>query len=160
MSAVPVVALATVRPATLADVPALASLMAPYIATGDLLPRGEYDLCRHLKEYVVAQAPDGSVIGCGALKLYSPTLAEVAGLAVRADRQGMGVGRAIVEALVAEARTLGLAEVFALTRQPRFFLRLGFEPTEKAHFPLKVWADCTRCSRREACDEVAVSRAL
>ena len=126
MSAVPVVALASVRPAALADVPALGALMAPYIATGDLLPRSEYDLCRHLKEYVLAQAPDGSVIGCGALKLYSPVL----------------------------------AEVFALTRQPLFFLRLGFVPTDKAHFPLKVWADCSRCPRREACDEVAVGLRL
>jgi len=48
-----------VRPAALADVPALESLMAPYVATGDLLPRSNYDLCRHIKEYLVAEAGDG-----------------------------------------------------------------------------------------------------
>jgi len=48
-----------VRGAVLTDVPALETLMAPYVATGDLLPRSNYDLCRHIKEYAVAAAPDG-----------------------------------------------------------------------------------------------------
>ncbi len=49
------------RPATLADVAAMEVLMAPFVATGDLLPRSNYDLCRHIKEYVVAETPDGSL---------------------------------------------------------------------------------------------------
>ena len=72
------------------------------------------------------------------------------------DAQGSGVGRAIMEALIAEARASGLAEVLALTRKPAFFFKLGFLPSEKEHFPLKVWADCTRCPRQNCCDEVAV----
>ncbi len=145
-----------VRPAALADVPQLEQLMAPYVATGDLLPRSNYDLCRHIKEYVVAEAPDGGIAGCGSLKIYSRDLAEVAGLAVRQDYQGTGVGRALMEALLAEARAQRLAEVLALTRKPAFFLKLGFVAAEKEHFPLKVWADCARCPRQNCCDEVAV----
>ncbi len=144
------------RPAVLADVPALESLMAPYVATGDLLPRSNYDLCRHIKEYLVAEAPDGELVGCGSLKIYSRDLAEVAGLAVRADQQGAGVGRALMDALVAEARSSGIAEVLALTRKPAFFHKLGFVLAEKGHFPLKVWADCARCPRQNCCDEIAV----
>lgn len=145
-----------VRPAALADVPQLETLLAPYVAVGDLLPRSTYDLCRHIKEYVVAQAPDGAIIGCGSLKVYSQALGEIAGLAVHPDAQGAGVGRALVESLVAEARASGLAEVLALTRKPAFFLKLGFLPSDKEHFPLKVWADCARCPRQSCCDEVAV----
>ena len=37
---------------------------------------------------------------------------------------------------------------------------LGFEPAVREHFPLKVWADCARCPRQDACDEVAVSLKL
>ena len=145
-----------VRPAALADVAQLETLIAPYVATGDLLPRSNYDLCRHIKEYVVAQAPDGAIVGCGSLKVYSQALGEIAGLAVHPDAQGGGVGRAIMETLVAEARASGLSEVLALTRKPAFFLKLGFLPSEKEHFPLKVWADCARCPRQNCCDEVAV----
>src|SRR5207249_2400457 len=59
----------TVRPATLADVPQLETLMAPYVASGDLLPRSNYDLCRHIKEYVVAPIPDVGIIGCASFKV-------------------------------------------------------------------------------------------
>jgi len=150
----------TLRPATLADVAAMEALMAPFVVTGDLLPRSNYDLCRHIKEYVVALAPDGSLVGTGSLKVYSTQLAEIAGLAVRDDQQGRGVGKALVEALLVDARALGLEEVFGLTRKPLFFLRLGFRVAEKEQFPLKVWADCTRCPRQHACDEVAVALKL
>jgi N-acetylglutamate synthase-like GNAT family acetyltransferase len=150
------------RPAMLADVAAMEVLMAPFVATGDLLPRSNYDLCRHIKEYVVAEAPppDGGIVGTGSLKVYSTALAEIAGLAVREDQQGRGVGKALVEALLVDARALGLNEVFGLTRKPLFFMRLGFRVAEKEQFPLKVWADCARCPRQHACDEVAVALAL
>ena len=139
---------AAIRPARLADVPELEALMAPYVQTGDLLPRSNYDLCRHIKEYVVAEAPAGEVIGCGSLKVYSRDLAELAALAVREDWQRAGVGGALLATLIAEARAHGLAEVLALTRKPAFFLKVGFAPAEREHFPLKVWADCDRCPRQ------------
>ena len=149
-----------IRSARLGDVPGLERLMAPFVATGDLLPRSNYDLCRHIKEYVVAVTPAGEVVGCGSLKVYSQALAEVAGLAVADGWQGAGIGRAVVAALLEDARRLGLAETFALTRKPDFFDRLGFARTEKTRFPLKVWADCARCPRQSCCDEIAVTRTL
>lgn len=149
-----------VRPATLADVAGLQALIAPWVATGDLLPRSEYDLSRHIREYQVAATPAGEVVGSVALKIYSPTLAELGALAVRADQQGGGLGKALCDALLADARALGLREVFALTRKPLFFLRMGFTLAEREHFPLKVWADCNKCPRQAACDEVAVTIGL
>lgn len=134
--------------------------MAPFVRTGDLLPRSNYDLCRHIKEYVVVEGLDGAVVGCGALKIYSRELAEVAGLAVRDDHQGLGIGRAVVQALLVEAGRLGVSGVFGLTRKPVFFFRLGFQPAEREHFPLKVWADCARCPRQASCDEIAVALRL
>ena len=146
----------TIRSATLADVPQLETLMSPFVATGDLLPRSNYDLCRHIKEYVVVEA-GGEIVACGALKIYSPTLAEVAGLAVRDDWQGRGLGKRVVEALIVDARAQGLSEVLALTRKPDFFYRLGFSLSDRHHFPIKVWADCARCPRQFCCDEIAVT---
>ncbi|HKW41290.1 MAG TPA: GNAT family N-acetyltransferase [Gemmatimonadales bacterium] len=148
---------AAVRGAVLADVPQLERLMAPYIASGDLLPRSNYDLCRHVKEYMVAVTPQGEIVACGSLKIYSLQLAEVAGLAVHRDWQGAGLGRALLDALVREARSHGLAEVLALTRKPAFFLKAGFALAAREHFPIKVWADCVRCPRNDCCDEIAVT---
>jgi amino-acid N-acetyltransferase len=149
-----------IRAAVLADVARMEALMAPFVSTGDLLPRSNYDLCRHIKEYMVAEDADGAIVGTASLKVYSTTLAEIAALAVHDSQQGRGVGRALVESLLEDARALGLREVFGLTRKPMFFLRLGFRSAEKAEFPLKVWADCARCPRQDACDEVAVALAL
>ena len=151
---------AVVRAAGLADVAGMADLMSPFVATGDLLPRSTYDLSRHIREYVIAEAPDGAIVGSGSLKIYSPELAEIAALAVRDDQQGQGLGRAIVESLVANARGLGLTQVFGLTRKQDFFTRLGFRVAAREEFPLKVWADCARCPRQHACDEVAVALTL
>jgi len=66
------------------------------------------------------------------------------------------VERPAVVNSIAEARAHGLGEILALTRQPEFFVKLGFAPAEREHFPLKVWADCVRCPRNNCCDEVAV----
>lgn len=160
ISSVAVAPAPVIRAAVLADVARMETLMAPFVASGDLLPRSNYDLCRHIKEYVVAEDPDGAIVGTASLKIYSTTLAEIAALAVRDDQQGKGVGRALVEAVLDDARGVGLRQVFGLTRKPMFFLRLGFQVTEKEQFPLKVWADCARCPRQDACDEVAVALTL
>jgi N-acetylglutamate synthase-like GNAT family acetyltransferase len=156
----PLSLLPLIRPALLSDVPALEALVAPWVASGDLLPRSRYDFCRHIREYHVAVDHEGSVLGSVALKLYSLELGELGALAVRDDWQGAGLGRALCVSVIDEARGLGLRELFALTRKPLFFTRLGFEPAEREHFPLKVWADCARCPRQDACDEVAVTLKL
>jgi N-acetylglutamate synthase-like GNAT family acetyltransferase len=129
--------------------------MEPFVASGDLLPRSALDLASEIERYVVAT--DGErLVGTGALKPYSPDLAEVIALAVDAAYQGQGVGRLIVETLLRIAADLGIGEVFALTRRPNFFYRLGFSPADKERFPQKVWFDCARCPRQHRCDEIAV----
>ena len=37
---------------------------------------------------------------------------------------------------------------------------LPVEEIQREHFPLKVWADCNKCPRQAACDEVAVTTTL
>ncbi len=158
MTALPIAKPLTVstRDATGDDLPAMVRLMTPYIASGDLLPRTRGDLERDIASYTVATDSRGVVVGMGALKPYSAGLAEVIALAVSPACQGMGVGQAIVERLIVRAAELGVADVFALTRVPGFFHRLGFTTVEKSRFPLKVWFDCARCPRRHSCDEIAV----
>ena len=62
----------------------------------------------------------------------------------------------LVQAAVAEGRRLGLAKVFALTREQRFFERLGFQTVPRESLPHKVWTDCVRCPLQAKCDEIAV----
>lgn len=66
----------------------------------------------------------------------------------------------LVAAAIEQARQLGLSRVFALTLDPNFFERLGFERVEKDALPMKVWKDCARCPKQQHCDEVAVIKTV
>lgn len=146
---------AVLRRAGLADVPGIARLMADFVAQGVLLPRPLGELYQCVREFHVA-ARGNEVLACGALRLLWEDLGEVRSLAVRPDQRGKGLGAALVEAVVADARALGLPRVIALTREVEFFLSCGFVTATRESLPRKVWTDCVQCPRRHACDEIAV----
>ena len=50
--------------------------------------------------------------------------------------------------------------VFAFTYVDEFFRKVGFHVVERGVLPLKAWKDCLRCSKFQACDEIAVLRIL
>ena len=149
-----------VRPARVADMREVEPLINGFARRNVMLPKNHDQLARNFREFVVATDADGKIVGCGALRVFNESLAEIASLAVAEDAQGAGVGRLLVERLIEEARALGLKRVFALTLQELFFLRLGFRTAPKEMFPLKVWADCRLCPKLHACDEVAVLKEL
>ena len=146
----------TLRPATVADVAGIASVMAGYVEDGSLLPRSSGDLYRSLREFHVAVAPDGNVLACAGLRVLWDDLGEVRSLAVRPEAHGRGLGKKLVERVLDDARELGLGRVIALTREVAFFERCGFTVAARETMPRKVWTDCVACPRRHACDEVAV----
>jgi amino-acid N-acetyltransferase len=149
-----------VRAAQLIDMAQVEPLIAGFAAQGLMLPKTLEQLCRLFREFVVATDAEDRVIGCGALRVYTPQLAEVASLAVAESAHGLGVGRLLVEQLAVEARSLGIGTIFALTLSDAFFHRLGFRTVPKELFPLKVWSDCRGCAKLHACDEIAVVREL
>jgi amino-acid N-acetyltransferase len=71
---------------------------------------------------------------------------------------GQRIGSHLVEAAVGEAVKRGAKSVFALTYHPDLFRRQGFKRVTKDLFPQKVWNDCSRCRKRDHCDEIAVLR--
>ena len=145
------------RRATPRDVHGIGRLMAGYVAEGTLLPRPVSELFQGVREFHVAAGEDGEVVACAALRLLWDDLGEVRTLAVRPDHHGNGLGAELVARVVEDARALGLARVIALTREAAFFERCGFTVVDREALTRKVWADCIRCPRRHACDEVAVA---
>ncbi|MFV1859578.1 MAG: GNAT family N-acetyltransferase [Anaerolineales bacterium] len=137
------------------DVPEIAALVASYAKRGELLPRTRGEIALSLDDWVVAVQGD-AVQGCGSLVRYTPTLSEVRSLAVSAGAKQNGLGLAIGQALIDEARDRGIATLFALTRATGFFQKLGFELSLAPRFPEKVWRDCRMCPILDRCDEVAV----
>jgi amino-acid N-acetyltransferase len=144
-----------IRKARTGDVPAIHRLVDHHAQKGDLLPRTVQELRERLGEFHVFDV-EGQIAGACSLYRYSADLAEIRSLAVWPEHEGKGIGRALVEACLAEARTLLVKRVFALTYRTAFFERLGFRVVEKRDLPAKIWKDCFKCSKFYHCDEVAV----
>lgn len=143
------------RRARLEDVPGIAGVMAAYVAQGVLLPRPVSELYQCVREFHVVE-DEGHIVACAALRVLWKDMGEVRSLAVRPDRHGRGLGARLVDAVVTDARAVGLPRIIALTREVAFFERCGFAVEKRESLPRKVWTDCVRCPKRHACDEVAV----
>ncbi|MHC4623905.1 MAG: N-acetyltransferase [Planctomycetota bacterium] len=148
-----------VRNATVSDAKAIYSLINYYAEEDKMLFRSIPDIYKNLQTFAVAEL-DGNVAGCCALEVVWSDLAEVKSLAVDEGKKGSGVGKTLVTAAVEQARRLGVQRVFALTLDPNFFERLGFQLIEKNALPMKVWSDCARCPKQQNCDEIAVVKQL
>ena len=149
-----------IQRARISDMSQVAPLINGFAARGVMLPKTEEQLYRTFREFVLAFDENGRVIGCAALRVYGPQLAELSALAVDERAHGRGVGRMLVEAIVEQAADLGIRTVFALTLEDGFFHRLGFRTVQKELFPQKIAADCVGCPKRHACPEITVARVI
>jgi amino-acid N-acetyltransferase len=170
-----------VRPAAIHDVPEIHHLLEIYAAQGNLLPRTMSEIYRHLRDFFVIEMDPhplpspasgrggvgslthnkrGRIAACGALEIFTEDLCEVRSLVVDDAYKGKNFGRAMVERLLEEARTIGLRRVMALTYVPEFFHKLGFETVAKDTLPEKVWSVCVKCYKFNSCDEIAVLKLL
>lgn len=144
----------TVRQARLSDIDSLQNMVNYWAQKGENLPRSREDLIRSIQTFAVC-VKDGEVLGCACLYVYDTGLAEIRSLGVSPDIQRMGQGRAIVEYLIHKAQQFELKKVFALTRNPNFFSKVGFTKTTIDALPEKILKDCDKCPKRHCCDEVA-----
>jgi N-acetylglutamate synthase-like GNAT family acetyltransferase len=149
-----------VRRARPGDAVAISRLNNTFANEGQMLKRTPEMIALAIDDYVVVQNSAGTLLACGALKEYSPSVAEVAAIAVSKEAHGKGLGRAIVGAVEALARKRGIFDVFALTLQPEFFAAIGYERVDRARYPEKIRRDCLGCARRFACNEICFSKNL
>ena len=144
-----------VRDAQISDVEAIHALISSYAEQDRMLFCSMADIYEKLQAFSVAEI-DGAIVGCCALEIVWSNLAEIKSLAVDNTRKQKGIGRSLVNTAIEQAARLGVPKVFALTLEPDFFEKLGFEIVEKDTLPMKVWSDCAKCPKQQNCDEIAV----
>ncbi|WP_163858294.1 N-acetyltransferase [Paenibacillus elgii] len=149
----------TCRQATAQDIDTLYDIIQGYAEKGIMLPRTKETLSVQLDTFVVAEI-DGQLVGCGSLTRLGQDLVEIRSLGVSDGYKGQGIGKALVNSLVHEAKRQGIPKVMALTYEVAFFERNGFTVVEKEIFPEKVWRDCIHCKKQHCCDEIAVLKRL
>ncbi len=118
------VGLVTIRPATQADQPTIRRLIK------------EANLNRmslHWPNFVVAEV-DGAIVGVGQVKAHGDHSRELASIAVVPARQGQGIGRALIERLL--AREPGVVLHLTCRRELEgYYERFGFRRLERAEYP-------------------------
>jgi amino-acid N-acetyltransferase len=149
---------ATVRQAKLQDAVNIFELVNSLSGDGTLLRRSYAEICENVRDFAVAESESGGFLGCGALHLYGPHLAEVRSIVVKPEAKGQGAGGRLLQALIDEAEAQGVVSVCLFTRIPEFFFRFGFRIADRTTLPDKIYRDCQTCPRLYACDEVAMVR--
>ncbi len=126
-----------IRPIRLNDVSDVLRIMQPFVERGILVPRTEAQLEEALQDFIVFEVDD-SVHACAALHEYPEGRGEIAGIAVDAGFDHLGVGPKLVDFLCERARKRGMEAVFALTTQAGdWFQKLGFAEADTTALPEK-----------------------
>lgn len=148
-----------IRPAIVADAPALHALIAAHLEEGRLLPRALDELAVHAPRFVVAVESSSSgerIVGCAELAPLSQAVAEVRSLVVSRDARRHGLGVRMVEDLAARARREGFARLCAFAHDPAFFVRRGFSIVPHTWVPEKIAHDCFSCPLFRNCGQYAI----
>ncbi len=168
-----------IRKARVQDARNIYDLVNSLSGDGTLLRRNYAELCENIRDFTIAerlipappleknhplgiyaQPPDDryEFLGCGALHLYGPHLAEVRSIVVKPEAKGLGAGGQLIRALLDEASEHSIMSVCLFTRIPEFFDHFGFRVANREAMPDKIYKDCQTCPRLYACDEVAMVR--
>ena len=147
-----------IHKARLQDARNIFDLVNSLSGDGTLLQRSYAEICENIRDFTVAETTEGEFLGCGALHLYGPHLAEVRSIVMKPEAKGQGAGGLLLKALVEEAEQHAVLSVCLFTRIPDFFEHFGFRVAERDAMPDKIYKDCQTCPRLYACDEVAMVR--
>lgn len=134
------------RSAVASDLPAIQALLE----AEDLPTIG---VAEHLAEFVVGKESSG-IIACGGVEYYAD-LALLRSIVVARNARGAGLGKTIVDHLLAECRTRGIRSVALLTTTAEhYFAGHGFAAVARDEVPQPLLASS---QFRGVCPESAVS---
>ena len=151
-----------VRPATLRDAEGVYALIARN--SDQLVPRSLGGVVESVDRFFVADC-GGRAVGCASYQVHpeigdaEAASVEVVSVAVDAAVRRRGVGRRLVEAVLARAASIRPREVVVLTFAPEFFRSLGFVEIAKTEVMHKLYTGCINCTKHAnpyTCPEIAM----
>jgi amino-acid N-acetyltransferase len=142
-----------VEKAKITDAAQMHKLINKFAAQGEMLPRALSEIYENIRDYFVVRKGD-KIVACAALHVTWSDLAEIKSVAVSKGSQKKGIGAALVNKCIEEAKELGIPTVFCLTYKPGFFKKHGFKSVAKSKLPRKIWGECYTCPKFPDCDEV------
>ena len=110
----------SIREATGKDLPAILTLINKQSNNGKILRRPRKEVRKALRSFCVAEH-DGTVVGCGAIEIYSKKLAEIRSLVVAPAFQRQGIATTLIARLIQIAKKKKIYEVLAITDRDDVF---------------------------------------
>lgn len=154
----------TIRVAELRDAERIYALISGN--SDQLVPRSLGNVVETIDRFVLAEAA-GELVGCAAYQIHpeignaEAASVEVVSVAVTAAFRRRGIGRLLVEAVLAKVATFRPREVVVLTFAPEFFRSLGFVEIAKTEIMHKLYTGCINCTKHAnpyTCPEIAMRR--
>ena len=133
-----------------------------------LVPRSLGNIVESIDRFVIAEA-EGEMVGCASYQIHpeignaEAATVEIVSVAVKSMFRKRGVGRLLVEAVIANVTRFRPREVLVLTFAPGFFAKLGFVETPKTEVMHKLYTGCINCTKHAnpfTCPEIAMKREL
>ena len=155
---------ATTRAAELKDAERIFALIS--LNRDMLVPRSIWNIVENIDRFVVSEA-EGEMVGCAAYQIHPvigetrSAIVEIVSVAVKSVFRRRGVGRQLVEAVIANVERFRPREVLVLTFAPEFLAKLGFVTTPKTEVMHKLYTGCINCTKHAdpfTCPEIAMKR--
>ena len=157
---------ARIRAATLREAEKIFALAS--LHSDMLVPRSLGNIVESVDRFVIAEA-EGEMVGCASYQIHpeignaEAATVEIVSVAVKSMFRKRGIGRLLVEAIVANVKRFNPREVLVLTFAPEFFRKLGFSETPKTEVMHKLYTGCINCTKHAdpfTCPEIAMKRAV
>lgn len=151
-----------VRKAKVDDAVAMKNIINAHAAHGLMRSKSVSRLLESLPHYFVAEI-DGQIVGVCGFKIWPSEGVEIISSAVKSEYHGQGIGLKLNKECIKAAHQIGFTNFFVLTKQPKFYAKLGFQETPKEKLSIKIFVDCDGCSENKSdapgkviCSDVAM----
>ncbi len=114
-----------IRKAKIKDLKSIDSLLQEGVNSGKVLKRSIGELKTVINNFFIYEQND-KVVGCCSLEIYSQKLAEIRTLVVTYKYRNRGIGSALVQRCLDEAKSKGIYQVLSVTDKSELFERFGF----------------------------------
>ena len=156
----------SIRGATLADAEKVFAMI--HLNRDQLILRSMGNIVENIDRFFIAES-QGEMVGCATYQVHpefgdaGAATVEVQSLVVKSAFRRRGIGKALVESVIARVSAFKPRDIVALTFAPEFFGALGFVQIPKTKVMHKLYTGCINCAKHSdpfTCPEIAMMRSL
>ena len=152
----------TIRGAKLEDAQNIFKLI--HLNSDQLVPKSLGNIIENADRFIVAGIGE-EIVGCATYQIHpeigdeKAATVEIQSVAVGIEHRRKGIGKALIEAVIAKTMPIAPAEYIVLTFAPEFFGSLGFYEVPKTKVMHKLYTGCINCTKHTnpfTCPEIAM----